>query len=599
MEPRFIVGPPGTGKTYRWIVKKYKELLAKYGPDNIICLSHTNEAVRQLLNAIMKLDGIKGEYDEEFFEHRICTIHHYCKQKLFHRKVIDEDDPDHIKELSIRNTGFRLSKEKTIKKHPFFRFLNDAYGNGRELEEHWYHPNTDHEEYKASASTWYRLHHIITLNEVYVKYKKDEGLYDFADMIDEFNSLIKESDIEALIVDEAQDSNVPQLRAIKKMAKNVKEEHFYLVGDPDQTIFEFAGSDADYFHRAAANPYEELEQGLRCGRAINTFCKEIISPVWEHYGYKRKWLPAKYDEEYHGKRNLIPEGCKAGDIIEGRKYELTDLNPSKNLAILLDKMRNTKQTFIFAYRGYPSNIYITDFLKHYGFEFAHVGSRPHVSKKELRCHKEWPEFINGEPKSLKQIKDFLYYLGNKAVVHGKGKFKFEDWIKRDYTYTELINARIFLPDLRKEFDLLRKRHKGTLTKKVHDDRMIYIKKVLKNGVDLDGDVRIKHGSIHIIKGATFDNVVGDLSIYRFKAETFYIQRRLKYTMFSRGIFDCWVIKATSPQARGLLGDYGHVPRPRSWSIDEDRFHRRWRPDWDEIENPDDNERRKINENKRI
>jgi len=28
-------------------------------------------------------------------------------------------------------------------------------------------------------------------------------------------------------------------------------------------------------------------------------------------------------------------------------------------------------------------------------------------------------------------------------------------------------------------------------------------------------------------------------------------------------------------------------------MSEDSFHRRWRPDWDEIENPDDNERRKI------
>jgi len=28
---------------------------------------------------------------------------------------------------------------------------------------------------------------------------------------------------------------------------------------------------------------------------------------------------------------------------------------------------------------------------------------------------------------------------------------------------------------------------------------------------------------------------------------------------------------------------------------EDSFHRRWRPDWDEIENPADNDRRKINE----
>jgi len=28
-------------------------------------------------------------------------------------------------------------------------------------------------------------------------------------------------------------------------------------------------------------------------------------------------------------------------------------------------------------------------------------------------------------------------------------------------------------------------------------------------------------------------------------------------------------------------------------MSEDSFHRKWRPDWDEIENPDDNNRRKI------
>ena len=26
-------------------------------------------------------------------------------------------------------------------------------------------------------------------------------------------------------------------------------------------------------------------------------------------------------------------------------------------------------------------------------------------------------------------------------------------------------------------------------------------------------------------------------------------------------------------------------------MDEDQFHRRWRPDWNEIENPDNNDRR--------
>ena len=306
MKARFVVGPPGTGKTYRWIVKKYKELLALCGsPDFIICLSHTNEAVRQLLNAIMKLDGIKGKYDDDFFEHRICTLHHYCKQKLMHREVFTEENNDDFKALCIEDTGFRMPKKKdmTIKKHPFFKFINHARGNGKLLREYWNDNTTERKAYQP-----YNIDQLERLNDVYEKYKNRHGLYDFADMIDEFNSLAKESDIEALIIDEAQDSNRPQMKAIRKMAKNVKDGHFYLVGDPDQTIFEFAGSDAHYFHKIAANPHEELEEGLRCSKTINEFCKKIIAPVWRDYGYKRTWSPAKYTEKNHGKRNLIPEG---------------------------------------------------------------------------------------------------------------------------------------------------------------------------------------------------------------------------------------------------------------------------------------------------
>ena len=79
-----------------------------------------------------------------------------------------------------------------------------------------------------------------------------------------------------------------------------------------------------------------------------------------------------------------------------------------------------------------------------------------------------------------------------------------------------------------------------------------------------------------------------------KPEGFYVQRRLKYTMFSRGIFDCWVLRS---QTGRELGNYGPIPTRKPWSMDEDRFHRRWRPDWNEIENPINNDRRIINENK--
>ena len=146
MEPRFVVGPPGTGKTHKWIVKRYKKLLKKYGTEDIIediiLLSHTNEAVRQLLTAIMKIKNAEGRtlkelgYDEDFFEHRICTLHHYCKNKLMRKEVFTaEEDPEGFAALCRENTGFRMSKEKTIKKHPFFKFVKHARGNGKTLRQ--------------------------------------------------------------------------------------------------------------------------------------------------------------------------------------------------------------------------------------------------------------------------------------------------------------------------------------------------------------------------------------------------------------------------------------------------------------------------------
>ena len=88
--------------------------------------------------------------------------------------------------------------------------------------------------------------------------------------------------------------------------------------------------------------------------------------------------------------------------------------------------------------------------------------------------------------------------------------------------------------------------------KTDEERLIYINRVINKGFDFDGEIRVKYGNIHEVKGLTFDNVIVDETITR--DEAFFVQRRLKYTAYSRGIFDYWTLRSnTNKQLGGING----------------------------------------------
>jgi len=513
MSPKFISGPPGTGKTNMFLTAKYLELLKKYSHNNIIVLSHTNVAADEIRDAILELPEIKEKgLTKKSLKYKICTIHSFCKSRLVGKKEVFDAD-DH-KNLGMINTLFKIQSIQGFDpdKHGFYKYLKNAFGRGYDdLKQFW--KVCDRDSYKP-----YSINMIEEMEPIYIDYKKNNNVCDYDDMIKEFLDKAKEPDIDALIVDEAQDSNVAQTEALEKMSTNAKE--YYMVGDADQTIFEFAGANADYYHKLSKDA-EQLEQGYRCGETINKLCKSIIKPIWDHYGYDRVWKPA--------------EG------IVGNHYYLPSLKTkSSAMEKLLDKIKNTKETFLFTFRGNPSDTWVKEFFKDHGIEFAHVGNTAHVPKKELRCHKVWPEFVKGKPVSLKQIKDFWSYIGSKVVVRGKGQETFEDWINQDYTIDTLISKGYLKPTQETDFAMVR-----TKTEK---DRLVYINKILRKGFDFDGDIRVQYGNIHTVKGMTFDNVIVDLTATR--KEDYFTQLRLKYVAYSRGRIDCWTIAS---QGKYTLG----------------------------------------------
>ena len=533
IEPRFIAGPPGTGKTHIYIVEElYPELLLKYHPDKIIILSHTNVAADQIKDAILALPAMKERgFTKKSMKYKICTIHSYCKNRLLHKDKFEYEDH---KNLIIQNRLFGRDSSADVDKHTLYKFRSDAKGRGMTYDEYW--RVCDQKSYKP-----YSIELIKELLPIYEKYKKDNNKCDYTDMIEDFNHPdVREPDIDAVIIDECQDSNVPQSKAIEKMAFNVKDGHYYLVGDADQTLFEYAGSNADKYHKLAAHPYKELKEGLRCSEAINKLCKKIIQPIWDHYGSHRIWTPARYTEK-HNMGHI-------GEVIKGNSYYLSNFEGSSHLDILLDKIKNTNQTFLFTYRGTPGNIRCTEFFDRHGLEYAHVKNSAHVSKKELRAHHLWPEFVKGVPMRLLQIKHFWEYIGSKVIIRGKADPKiFDGWREEDYTIDNLITKGLLKPDCKqyRDFDLIRVPSKTT------KEKLIYIKKVLAKGFDFDKNIQIKYGNIHEVKGLTFDNVIVDHTLTR--REDWFTQLRLAYTAYSRGIFDYWTLAKSPGKYKTTLG----------------------------------------------
>ena len=536
---KFIVGPPGTGKTTR-LVEIYYDLIQKYRMESIITISHTNVAADEIRDRIRDeknatkyqvWDKVKAN-NKKFYESHISTIHSYCKSNLFGAQVFDEEcylELDRQNKLFSRH--YRGGKDlKTLsKRHPFWRFLGFSTDNDLSFPEYWktLSPH-DRQEYK------YTLPQLISLNDYYQKFKKDyklnkksSNVVDFIDMIDQFNKAPKDPDIKVLIVDEAQDSSVPQRKALAKMEKNA--EVVYWAGDPDQSIYGFAGANPDYFSRISAKPDEELKQGYRCPRIINEYCKEVIAPIWKHYGYTRTWEPRK-DKD-------------TGKVIEGEKYQLENLERCPKLPLLIDRLHNTDETFMFTYRGGNECLdRILDFLKNQGIRYASYSTENKFVKDwEIGCHKNFPDFTAGKPLELKLIKDICKKANSLIIERGYQKFDFKDFQRREYTVDELISKGIFKPQVKEYRKYEQIKHKESGASDLENfKRTEYINKIIKENMDLKKNVRVFYDNIHSIKGTEFDNVIFDESLIR--PEPRFDRLRLRYVGCSRARKTLWLLK---------------------------------------------------------
>ena len=427
-----------------------------------------------------------------------------------------------------------VKKNTPWDKHPLYEFISHAHGKGydltseEELEKFW--ALCDRSRYQN-----YRLQGpggLLKLKKKYDKWRDDpeHKRVDFVDMIDNFRfEAAVPTNIDVLIVDEAQDCSKPQIAALQKAATYAKE--FIFIGDADQTIHEYAGSDPEYFYQLANTEQakaNELTEGLRCGQTINKICRNIIAPVWEAYG--------RYSERTRTSTDVV-----------GKSYYITGLNQGcKAKDVLINKILNTDETFLFTYRGNPTHKDINEFLQNNGIDYKMVSGSAHVSRENFRCFKNWKNFMNDKV-SKQQIKEYWKLMGSKVKVNGQGDVdKLKPLIDRDYNVQELIDAGYLKPEI-KQFERFSQllNHEALSKNEKLIPKIPYINKVLTNGMDTTKKPRVQHDTIHKVKGLTFDNVIVDLSTYYPETKGFEATR-LAYVAYSRGRIDCWTIGSSAP-----------------------------------------------------
>ncbi|RGX55365.1 hypothetical protein DWV16_09080 [Anaerotruncus sp. AF02-27] len=264
-----VVAGPGTGKT-KTLVARIAYLVQERGvkPAEITAVTFTNKAAGEMRERLEKQIGKRAARAM-----RIGTFHAVCMRLLDDVVMLaDESEALFVAEETVRECGLRISAKKLLQE--VSRRKNGA-------------PPDEAEEKLPQ--------------EAYLRYCEKLAAYgarDFDDLLLETLERFepqnrKESALRGfthLLVDEFQDINDLQYRLVQAWSR--AGESLFVIGDPDQSIYGFRGSDARCFARLAQDlPHLRQIRLLRNYRST----PEVIGcalPLIAHNGGEARSLEA-------------------------------------------------------------------------------------------------------------------------------------------------------------------------------------------------------------------------------------------------------------------------------------------------------------------
>ena len=238
-----VVAGAGSGKT-RALTARYAYLVEELGisPANILCITFTNKAAREMKNRLRYMLG--NDIDISF----VSTLHSFCVRvlkedigKLFYPEsfvILDNTDQKNILEEVYEELGIKMDTAT-------FEYMIDKirlYKNKTVYGDYMQNPREGVKRYDAADEAQ---------KEVIARYMEKQKKYfglDFFDIINFVVHLFKFHDDVAIkwsdrlhyvMMDEFQDTNSKEVRILRLLTD--VHQNFFVVGDGDQNIYEWRG----------------------------------------------------------------------------------------------------------------------------------------------------------------------------------------------------------------------------------------------------------------------------------------------------------------------------------------------------------------------
>lgn len=268
-----VVAGAGSGKT-RVLAHRYAYLVNDLGisPGNILCLTFTNKAAQEMKHRIA------GMVDRGSVNDFVCTIHSFCV-KFLRREiyrigypksftVIDEEDAKQLAKQAMEEFGVdrrKLTAERFLSKVAYFK----GYDINAYIQKHLLPASSP--ECPDAQVRFIRLQ----LKQYALDY--DDLIYFTIYILNHFPDAREywTDKLNYIMVDEAQDCSADDWKLLHILAE--KHHNLFVVGDPDQAIYEWRGANPRIFVDFKAKTDVILNENYRSTPDILEVANNIIS----------------------------------------------------------------------------------------------------------------------------------------------------------------------------------------------------------------------------------------------------------------------------------------------------------------------------------